>query len=368
MILLFLFLPILILAQSNLVPNPSFEGIKNMTIDTIKGSYYNYSSHYADNVLAWKSPSNSSPDLCILTQNMIKKFQRRHPSQNCDMARTGLNAAGIITYHPNSFAKEYREYLQVELKEPLRPNQRYKLRFWLRKSHTARLVSNNLGVHLSTHEILMPPPHYTPLPVQPFFVVDSLINENGNQWVMIENEFVADKNYNHLLFGNFASNANTKLKKVYATDAIDTYEYAYYLIDDIELFIAGAENMEWVWGEQKIKKGETVVLDNVLFDFDKATLTKESYSIVDKLMVFLKENPTISIEIHGHTDAKGDATFNQKLSEARAKTIADYLIEKGIQPTRIVCKGWGNTKPIADNKKTEGRQLNRRVEFVVFNG
>lgn len=82
-------------------------------------------------------------------------------------------------------------------------------------------------------------------------------------------------------------------------------------------------------------------------------------------MIFLKENPTISIEIHGHTDAKGDAIFNQKLSEARAKTIADYLTEKGIESTRIVCKGWGNTKPIADNKKTEGRQLNRRVEFVV---
>lgn len=115
----------------------------------------------------------------------------------------------------------------------------------------------------------------------------------------------------------------------------------------------------------KITAGASVVLKNVFFDVDKFDLKPESFSELQKLISFLNSNATVKIEVGGHTDNTGDKIKNQKLSENRAKSVIDYLISKGIDAARLTSKGYGDTKPVADNKTEEGRAANRRTAFVV---
>jgi outer membrane protein OmpA-like peptidoglycan-associated protein len=115
-----------------------------------------------------------------------------------------------------------------------------------------------------------------------------------------------------------------------------------------------------------IKVGSVMVLKNIFFDFDLATLREASKSELERLDKFMTENPDISIEISGHTDSKGKDKYNQKLSESRAQSVVDYLVNRGISKDRLVAKGYGESKPVATNDTEEGRQLNRRTELKII--
>ena len=117
--------------------------------------------------------------------------------------------------------------------------------------------------------------------------------------------------------------------------------------------------------EEQIKVGTSIVLRNIYFDFDKATLRPQSIEELDKLYDFLINNPTAIVEVSAHTDKIGSYEYNIKLSKKRAQAVVDYLIAKGIEPNRLIAKGYGYTKPIATNLTEAGRQLNRRVEFKI---
>jgi outer membrane protein OmpA-like peptidoglycan-associated protein len=119
---------------------------------------------------------------------------------------------------------------------------------------------------------------------------------------------------------------------------------------------------------------EAIVMDNVYYDFDKATLRSESYASLDKLVALLNTHPGITIELSAHTDNKGSEAYNQRLSEARARACVAYLISKGIDKSRLQARGYGSSQPIAPNTNEdgsdhpEGRQANRRTEFKVLRG
>ena len=117
---------------------------------------------------------------------------------------------------------------------------------------------------------------------------------------------------------------------------------------------------------KKIAVGAEVVLNNIFFDFNKATLRPESKTELQNVIEFLQQNPSVTIEISGHTDNVGSYEYNQSLSERRAKAVVDYLVEQGIPLSRLVYKGYSFSKPIASNDTEEGRQLNRRVEFKIL--
>ncbi len=112
--------------------------------------------------------------------------------------------------------------------------------------------------------------------------------------------------------------------------------------------------------------GSSVVLRNVFFDVNASTLKPESKTEIEKLVQFLKTNPTVRIEIGGHTDNTGSVANNQQLSEARAKALYQVLIAAGIENSRLTFKGYGATKPVADNQQEEGRALNRRTEVRII--
>ena len=107
-----------------------------------------------------------------------------------------------------------------------------------------------------------------------------------------------------------------------------------------------------------------LVLEGVQFDNDKATLRPEAFAILDKVAIGLKDWGDVNIEVAGHTDSKSDDEYNLKLSQRRAEAVRDYLISKGISADRLTAKGYGESKPIADNETEEGRFKNRRVELV----
>lgn len=115
-----------------------------------------------------------------------------------------------------------------------------------------------------------------------------------------------------------------------------------------------------------IDYGQRVRLNNIFFDFNKHELRKESYPELDRIFDFLKVNPSIEIEIAGHTDEIGSAEYNLRLSKKRAEAVAVYLIKRGIEESRILAKGYGENKTIASNDTEDGRQLNRRVEFIIL--
>ncbi len=116
----------------------------------------------------------------------------------------------------------------------------------------------------------------------------------------------------------------------------------------------------------KIEVNKTMVLKNVFFDTDKFNLKSKSKVELDKLLSFLTKNKTVKIEVGGHTDNVGSKSSNQILSENRAKAVYDYLLEKEIPAERLTAKGYGDSKPIADNTTEKGRAENRRTEFKIL--
>jgi outer membrane protein OmpA-like peptidoglycan-associated protein len=115
-----------------------------------------------------------------------------------------------------------------------------------------------------------------------------------------------------------------------------------------------------------IEPTKVYTLRNVHFDTGKATLRPESYAAINDLLEVMKNKKKMVIEIAGHTDDVGDDDSNLRLSQARAETVKNYLISKGIQKERVSAKGYGETQPAASNDTPEGKQENRRTEVRII--
>jgi OOP family OmpA-OmpF porin len=107
--------------------------------------------------------------------------------------------------------------------------------------------------------------------------------------------------------------------------------------------------------------------EKIQFEQNKAVIKPESFSLLHDIAEVIKKNPQVKkISIEGHASAEGDAKLNKKLSDDRAKSVMDHLVKKeSVEASRLTAKGWGEDKPIADNNTPEGREKNRRVEFLV---
>lgn len=105
--------------------------------------------------------------------------------------------------------------------------------------------------------------------------------------------------------------------------------------------------------------------DNLNFDTGKATIKESSFGSLKALADYLKSIPALALSIEGHTDSVGDEDANLKLSQARSEAVKTYLVSQGVEEKRITAKGFGESKPIAPNTTREGREKNRRVEFII---
>lgn len=115
-----------------------------------------------------------------------------------------------------------------------------------------------------------------------------------------------------------------------------------------------------------IETGQTYQINNINFATDSYELNSQVVNILNEFIIFLEDNPSVKVAIHGHTDNVGDSNENLLLSTNRAKSVFNYLIIQDVDPTRLEFKGFGSTKPIASNSTNEGRAKNRRTEFVIL--
>ena len=113
---------------------------------------------------------------------------------------------------------------------------------------------------------------------------------------------------------------------------------------------------------------EIKITQQIHFEFDKDIIRKESFPILDAVAEVLQKNPEMRIEIQGHTDNKGSAAYNAKLSDRRAASVRKYLVAKGIAPERLVSHGYGLSRPLVPNDTDQNRALNRRVQFIRTEG
>ena len=125
------------------------------------------------------------------------------------------------------------------------------------------------------------------------------------------------------------------------------------------------KDLEMNFSLQPAEVGTTVNLKNVLFAQAKTEILPESFPELDLVVSFLKANPSIKIELSGHTDGRGVHADNVRLSQQRVNRVKEYLVSKGIEKGRMSGKGYGGTKPVASNDTEESRRMNRRVEFTI---
>ena len=187
------------------------------------------------------------------------------------------------------------------------------------------------------------------------------------EWMEDSGEFTAEGGEEFLTIGNFFP--FNKSRVVSTRDGNTPLHGAYYYIDDISVTCIEEEPLQ-TEPETLIatvpEVGEVVLLENIYFAIDKSEVLQQSYNEIVKLKELLERNPSMAIELRGHTDNQGTVEHNQKLSENRAKSVVEHLVNMGIDRSRLSWKGFGKSEPVADNNSAEGRQKNRRVEYKVL--
>jgi outer membrane protein OmpA-like peptidoglycan-associated protein len=117
---------------------------------------------------------------------------------------------------------------------------------------------------------------------------------------------------------------------------------------------------------QPIESGQQEVMRNIFFDRDRADLAPASLAELAQLITMLRENPSVRIEVGGHTDGDGTASHNDELSSARAQAVASHLVANGVREDRVEAKGYGATTPVAPNDTEENKRRNRRTEVRIL--
>lgn len=369
----------------NFIPDSSFEANSNVPI-LLSSIGLNAS---------WSAPTWGTTDLfCECGKKLKEKSEAQVPINpfGTQKANTGKCYAGFYLF---SHA-DYREYLITQLNSPLNGGTKYELSFWLSLADYSRAAIFRMGAvflnakptYTSSEVIRNLKPKYIPLKNQ-------LGNDTVN-WHYITMEYDAQGGEQYLLLGSFDiydyEETDVKAPKHVRTKINQrTNRDAYYYIDDVSLHqlpepvlakwdtivapvvdtIRQASVPVANFGNDTTKPiievlvDKTFILKNILFETNRAVLLPSSYTELDAFAVYLVKNPQIYIEIGGHTDNTGSEEKNKTLSEKRANAVADYLVTKGVELMRVTYKGYGSTKPIADNGTDEGKKQNRRVEFTV---
>jgi hypothetical protein len=153
--------------------------------------------------------------------------------------------------------------------------------------------------------------------------------------------------------------------KAYGVEIV-ARDYMFYL-DIVDLTgEASDEEIHRDFPLDKVEIGATVVLENIFFETGKATLKPESFLQLEQVLKFMNSNPGVRMEISGHTDNTGSLKLNTRLSQSRAEAVVEYLVEHGIDASRLDAMGYAFSQPIAPNDTAEGRAKNRRVEFKIL--
>ena len=362
---------------NNLILNSGFDYFYYKPVQVV----YNGQTQIEDWIPFWVTPCMVTPDY-ISNLRYIDKLNynwlldSRLPEK--------YTYAGIALYKE---AENYSEYIQGSLREPLIKGRKYCLKTSIALSSYSRFTSNRLAFNFSSSRVtitkenevtLSTPVLFTDLPVETVdftTLCDFFIAEGGEQFITVGRFSQPDK----LIIGR---------RENIPQSSFGLEKSAYYLIDEIDLFeigdtsecfckatgaikdtnrlIAVNDNIVFETDLNRLKQGNVVILENVNFEFDSYRLMPEAESVLQTLLNYLYDNPEIRIRIAGHTDDTGTEQYNLDLSINRAKSVYNWLIEKGIASTRLEYTGFGKSLPLYKESDEKCRELNRRVEIKII--
>ena len=333
----------------NLVPNGSFENYRRKSLDVRKA-------------VPWQQIES------------VDFYQKA--LDNDTTPQKGAYAG--YCYTGFRFRKNYHEYLQVRLAEPLHRGTIYEFSMHVRLAFWSNAALESFGA------VFTKAGYRGQKDAIKSMMVDSICPDgfaltNNYEWITIKGFYKSDGGEKFISIGNFVPLVQKDMTRLRII-GLKPRE-AYYFVDDIQLRRApqfeekiateriGPDYLAtWADTALNVKKdisvGEKVSLNAISFTDGKYNLSAESSSELNKLAAWLLQNPTVEIRINGHSDNTGLEFRNVKMSELRARAVFEYLIRKGVQ-NKMYFKGFGSSAPIADNALEEGRSRNRRVEFEI---
>lgn len=359
----------------NMVKNPSFEQYNKVPSDLGEVTNIDY----------WSSPTDASPDY----------FHRRAGGKNVDVpynkmgrtnARSGYGYVGIYAYTNRYIKRNFREYVQVELKQPMQAGNTYCVKAHVFLAQSSNRALGALGMVGSRLKLAQKHEHSMENIKVNYMLQEDRSPLDERRWVEISCQYKAQGGERYLLLGNFDDDRKTKISGAIENDTFKNphVDFAYYYMDDIcvtnsatnfscdcgSYDLIRTRKEERIVLDMRVQKkqyalGQTVIMNNLEFEKGKAILLKGSQVAIEDLAGTLKLNPSYHVEISGHTHDRGDPQRNQKLSVARAEAVYKYLLACGVSKDRLTYRGYGQSRPIALNKTSEGRQKNERIQFKI---
>jgi OOP family OmpA-OmpF porin len=335
--------------DKNLVMNGSFEN----TSCRVHG-WGEYAK--ADSV---SSSNNTSVDLYSSTSRE-SDFSVPENYMGTQGAKQGNNYVGIIAYMADDAGflktkpgyRKYSEYLQMPLTEPLVAGKAYQFSFNISLAEKSAYVVSGIGVYFSNDK--MDVKNNSFLNVTPDIITTEITT--NTEWTTFTGTYVANGGERYLTLGGFDRYMETQ--KIVAANTNNSRK-AYYYIDDLSLTPAVIAPLDIT----AILTGSCFQLQNLNFETDKAVILDGSYDELNALADFLKKYPFLVVYVDGHTDKTGTDAHNDTLSERRAASVKTYLVDKGINDSRLIARGYGETQPI--DLSSDNSLANRRVEITI---
>lgn len=367
--------------NENLIPNYSFEEYNNCPGD---GGLKSLVSNLAD-CKNWINPTGASPDYFNSCATQAYYSVPKHYDGN-QYPYSGNAYVGIGFF----IATGHYEYIQIKLKNNLLKDRMYCFSVHVNLDDNEEYCTNQIHYVLTKKRTSSKKKKILKADTFKKLIYSDFIQDKNN-WLCLSSKYIAKGDENYLTIGLFdenvpfkyiGKNKNKSKNKVFKEQIYQIY----FLIDDVSL-VEIKDSSECKCLESIIIKNDSVkvkldtvksvskydkaltssiILKDINFETDKSDLLQSSYKELDELVYYLKQNPSFKIEINGYTDNTGKANDNLKLSEERAKTVVNYLIQNGIEEKRTSYKGYGSENPILPNDTEIDKAKNRRVEFKLI--
>jgi outer membrane protein OmpA-like peptidoglycan-associated protein len=354
--------------SQNLVDNGGFENISECPDQMGKITF-------AEN---WDNPNGGTADLfCNCGYKTRVAAGVPENSFGTQEAFEGHCYGGFFCSDQNS---SRREYLRYTFKEKLKKNQLYCLSFYYSRADYMKISMPTLGALFTSkkHKVR----DYLPLPEEGNSIK---VNNDQTKWHKFALPYKSNGKEKYLVIGSFAQESNFSQVHGNSTPEKGRYYHnnysSYYYIDEVSL-VKVDNPADCSCNEEESTDSTTVTvtqekepekeipkpfqLVNLNFEVNKSVILESSFSELDSLASYMRQNPDLKLMISGHTDNTGNDAQNQKLSMDRAKAVADYLQSKSIPEQRISHNGYGSSKPLSSNNNEKGRGKNRRVEFLFM--
>ncbi len=405
----------------NLVPNPGFEDAWTCPDSYTKEQITNF-------LPGWIVPNHATPDYfnrCNkedvgVPNNFVGSMEPKEGNAYVGLILKESYNPKDVTFNPEK--NEYsREYLSSKLLKPLKRTKLYCISFYWALAKFSDYAVDGIGIYFSKEKIHIKNDGIITAKQQ-LFKKDKLL-KTKNKWEEFCGVIMPHGGEKYITIGNFTATKDIQYSKIDSIENNLLSKYAYYLIDDVQVFPIENEfecgcsggsaevikdymvqninlnkqntntyniaknnsknnieldndtnkknsntnqTIEGVDNIKELESGISVTLKNIFFALEESKLTDKSFTELNKLVQLMLDNPDMSIDITGHSDNTGTDVYNLKLSEDRAKAVADYLRAKKIKKKRLSWNGRGNTQPIANNDTDEGRAKNRRVEITII--